>query len=437
MRELPKSIQNADICCMRTYSFLLTALLYTAGAWGQDGANKTLQSFSKWYAADMPDSIYGLFNPGLKSKLPADTWRASFPQMKGRLGAIGPMLPGATSKMYTNFIAYGSVDSMILTLSLDSAYQVQGIFMAPPKAREGSASHTNYKVQVKDGELAGELTVPPSVKKPPVAVIIAGSGPTDRDGNNVMGVKAQPYKLLAEALQIRGIACIRYDKRFIGGSQGFKQPLDSVRLEDMIDDARAVIRKALADTGFSSVFVIGHSEGALVGCIAAGEEKVSGFVSISGMGEDAPSLLKRQLSAQLPAPLMTQVSSKLDSLQQGHRVAAPVGSPVAPLFAPQVQAYMISWFRIDPVKEIAKLKMPVLIVQGLTDLQVRKEDAELLKKGNPHATLVLIDSMNHVLKNAPLDRAQNIATYSNPLLPLNKVLVERVAAFISDSRLFR
>ena len=423
---------------MRKHSILLAALLYAAGVWGQDaGSGKTLQSFSKWYAVNTPDSIYGLFTSGLKAKLSMNDWRAGFPQMKDRLGTIGGFLPGATTQMYSNFIAYGSVDSMILTLSLDSIRQIQGIFMAPPKTKGGNVTHTNYKVSVKDGELAGELTMPAGVRRPPVAVIIAGSGPTDRDGNNVMGVKAQPYKLLAEALQMRGIACVRYDKRFIGESKDFKQPVDSVRLEDMIGDARAVIRKVRADTSFSSVIVIGHSEGALVGCIAAGEEKVNGFISLSGMGEDAVSLLKRQLSVSLPPQLMTVVNGKLDSLRQGHRVPAPAGSPVAGLFAPQVQTYLISWFQYDPVREISKLKMPVLIVQGLTDLQVRKEDAEMLKKGNPKATLVLIDSMNHVLKDAPSDRGQNIATYNNPLLPLDKVLVERVAAFISDSRLFR
>jgi fermentation-respiration switch protein FrsA (DUF1100 family) len=99
------------------------------------------------------------------------------------------------------------------------------------------------------------------------------------------------------------------------------------------------------------------------------------------------------------------------------------------LARPSVQPYMISWFRYDPGQEISKLTIPVLIVQGTTDIQVSEEDARALASANPKAKLVLIEKMNHIFKEAQADRAGNIATYNNPSLPVASELVKRVVDF--------
>jgi predicted alpha/beta hydrolase len=418
---------------MGKYLFFLV-LLYAADAAGQTGdlsVDKTLNAFSKYYAGDATDSIYGLFNDRMKHAVTEENWRQTFPQLKSKVGAIGKFTPNGNGWGYANFIAAGTVDSMNLLLSLDSTSRIQGLFIRPGK-QTGPAYHTNYKVNTDEGELAGELLVPPhAVRKIPVALIIAGSGPTDRNGNNVMGVKAQPYKLLAEALAKNGIASLRYDKRRVGESIGFKKSLDSLRFEDLVGDAEACIKKLKADTSFSTVTVIGHSEGALIGIIAAREEKADGFISLAGVGEDAAAVLKRQLMASLNPQSMSAVTGWLDSLHKGYRVTVPANSPVSSLFLPSTQTYMTSWFQYDPAREIAKLKMPVMIIQGLTDLQVTRQDAEKLKAAAPKASLVLIDSMNHVLKDAPADREMNMATYLNAELALDKELVGTVVKFIS------
>ena len=428
---------------MRKYLLLSVVLLFAAGVSGQDGnspAYKTLKAFSKWYAIDAPDSIYGLFGDELKRALPAENWRQLFPRIKGSLGVIGEFVPEGSSALYHSFLAIGSTDSTGLVLSLDSSNRIQGLH-PKPKAAAASVYHTNYKVSTADGDLAGELLAPPHMgHKVPVVLIIAGSGPTDRNGNNMLGVRAAPYKLLAEELEKNGIASLRYDKRFIGESVPFRGRLDSLRFEDMLGDARACIRKLKADTGFSAVVVVGHSEGALLGSIAAREEKADRFISLSGVGEDATAVLKRQLAVSLPPQSLSMVNSWLDSLHKGHRVTVPASAPAANLFAPTSQTYLMSWFKYDPSREIARLDIPVLIIQGLTDLQVGRQDAEKLKAAAPKASLVLIDSMNHVLKDAPMDRARNIATYADEKLPLDKELVRTIIEFIkatSDSPAFR
>jgi len=416
---------------------LFVALLYAAGAAGQTGdpaVDKTLNAFSKYYASDATDSIYGLFNDRMKHAVTEENWRQTFPQIKSRIGSIGKFISNGKGQGYTNFIAPGTVDSMNLLLSLDSSSLIQGLFIRPGK-QAGTSYHTNYKIDTDDGQLAGEMLIPPHTgRKIPVALIIAGSGPTDRNGNNIIGVKAQPYKMLAEALAKNGIATLRYDKRYVGESIGFKKKLDSLRFEDLVGDAEACIKKLKVDSNFSTVTVIGHSEGALIGTIAARKEKADGFVSLAGVGENAVSVLKRQLSTSLPPQSMATVTSWLDSLRKGYRVTVPANSPVSSLFLPTVQTYMTSWFQYDPAHEIAKLKMPVLIIQGLTDLQVTRQDAEKLKAAAPKASLVLIDSMNHVLKDAPAERSQNMAAYTNEQLPLDKELIRTIVEFINEEK---
>jgi len=415
---------------MRKYPLLLVVLFYAGVVYGQNGdpaADRTLNAFSKWYAGDAVDSIYGLFNDGMKHAISVDSWRQVFPRIKSSLGDIGVFVPEGSGAQYHNFVATGQKDSMGLRISLDSSYRIQGLFPRPKAA----ATRPNYKINRGDGELAGELLAPPHAgHKVPVVLIIAGSGPTDRNGNNALGVRAAPYKLLAEALEKNGIASLRYDKRFVGESVPFKGAIDSLRFEDLLGDAEACIKKLKEDTSFSSVTVIGHSEGALLGCIAAREAKADRFVSLSGVGEPANFVLKRQLALGTPLQSMAVVDNWLDSLRDGHRISVPATSPFSSLFAPVVQAYLISWFKYDPAREMAKLDMPVLIIQGLTDLQVGRRDAEKLKAALPRASLVLIDSMNHVLKDAPADKNLNLATYGNPQLPLDKKLVETVVAFI-------
>ncbi|HVV06501.1 MAG TPA: alpha/beta hydrolase [Puia sp.] len=402
---------------MRKYSLLLVALLYGACLLAQPDNSPyagTVRAFSTWYAENAPDSIYTLFNNEVKSKISVDAWRKTFPQIKGAVGALGSFTLDANAAGYTNYVAFGSNGSLGLMLSMDSTYHIQGIF--PKQNPAKSAYHTNYKVHTPDGDLSGELVTPVhrAGYKPPVVLIIAGSGPTDRNGNSILGLHTDCYQQLAQALDKQGIASLRYDKRRIGESTQFKGRLDSLRFEDYVNDARTCIRQLKADTNFSGVYIIGHSEGALIGAIVSHEEKVDGFVSLAGVGFPAEVVLRKQL-AQTGLD-QAGVEKSLDSLKKGNEL------------------YISTWNKYDPAREIAKVKVPVMIIQGLRDLQVSKEDAEKLAAAAPKAWVVYMDSMNHVLKGVPDNRQANLATYNHPQLRLYPDLIPAIVSFIRSRK---
>jgi len=276
------------------------------------------------------------------------------------------------------------------------------------------------------GEIFGTLTLPTNNnKKFPVALIIAGSGPTDRDGNN-MSMKNNSLKMLAEALAKQGIASLRYDKRAVAESRkSAKSELD-LRFEDYINDAKGWIDFLLAKNQFSKVIVIGHSEGSLIGMIAV-EERAT-FISIAGAGRSADLILKEQLAAQ-PKQIKDTCFAIIDSLKSGKTVEK-VNPLLFSLFRPSVQPYMISWFKHDPQIEIKNIKKKSLIIQGTKDIQVSLVDAELLNKANPKSKLLIIENMNHIFKIVEGDRQANIATYTNPTLPISQKMVEGIVEFI-------
>ncbi len=285
-----------------------------------------------------------------------------------------------------------------------------------------------YNLEVAEGNIYGTLTLPKEGNNFPVAIIIAGSGPTDRDGNNPIGGKNNSLKMVAEALAKDGIASLRYDKRGVGESQSLVKKEEDLVFEDYIDDVVRWVDKLRTDKRFNKVIIIGHSEGALIGATAAYKSNVDGFVSVAGMGYSAYDTLKRQLKDQ-PGDIYEKSLPLLDTLKEGNLIFNPP-QELYVLFRPSVQPYMISWFKYDPVVEISNVKAPILILQGDNDIQVQVSDAEMLHEGNPNSKLVIVKGMNHVLKDAPTDIEGNMATYSNPDLQLNEEFITEIIGFI-------
>jgi uncharacterized protein len=277
--------------------------------------------------------------------------------------------------------------------------------------------------------LHGTLLAPENASA--VAVILPGSGPTDRDGNSPMGVRGATYRLLAEGLAEQGIATVRIDKRGIGQSAAASGDEAALRFTDYSTDARAWAAEAATRAGQPCAWLIGHSEGALVAlkAVEGGDDKVCGLILLSGAGRPAGVVLREQLETGLPEPLKTQAFAALAELEAG-RTVADTPPALAALFRPSVQPYLISWLPLDPAALIAAYDGPVFIGQGTTDIQVTTTDANALAAADPKATLKLWDGVNHLLKTAPADRAANMATYANPDLPLAPGVVEDVAGFI-------
>lgn len=281
-------------------------------------------------------------------------------------------------------------------------------------------------LKINTDQLYGTLTIPDVSKKCPVALIISGSGPTDRNGNNPM-MKNNSLKMLAEALAKNGIASLRYDKRGVGESKSAAISEGELVFENYTEDAKSWINLLKQDKRFSKVIVIGHSEGSLIGMIAGA--KADKFVSISGAGDAADKILKSQISAKGMKQIEDMTFPIIDSLKNGKTVKN-VDPMLNSLFRPSVQPYLISWFKYNPQTEIKKLTVPILILQGNNDLQVTVQDAENLSKANPNSELIIIDKMNHILKVIEGDQQANLESYNNESLPISETLTSKIVSFI-------
>jgi fermentation-respiration switch protein FrsA (DUF1100 family) len=284
------------------------------------------------------------------------------------------------------------------------------------------------RLETQTGTLHGTLDLPNGTAPCPAVVIIAGSGPTDRDGNQAT-MKNDSLKLLGQALASKGIAALRYDKRGIGESASAAPREEDLRFEAYVADVAQWVVWLRQNPRFRRVGLIGHSEGSLIGILAAQQTRVDAFVSVAGSSRTAPVLIRDQLNSKLAPSLKARSDDILNALVVG-RTVANVPKDLLPLYRPSVQPYLISWFKYDPVREIAALQIPVLIVQGTTDLQISIDDAKRLAAANKGATLRLINGMNHVLKPATLPAEQQ-AAYTDPSLPIKAEAVEEIAAFLA------
>ncbi|MCR5857177.1 alpha/beta hydrolase [Mesorhizobium sp. J428] len=268
----------------------------------------------------------------------------------------------------------------------------------------------------------------------PVVLIVPGSGPTDRDGNNPLGVRASTYRLLAEELAERGVSSVRADKRGMFASAGAVPDPNAVTIADYATDVHSWVGAIREKAGVSCVWVLGHSEGALV-ALQAGQmpDGICGLLLVCGPGRKLGDVLRAQLQGNpANAPYLPQMLDAITTLEAGGSVDTGSFPPaVAGLFAPAVQGFLRDLFSHDPAKLIASVTVPVLILQGEADLQIGAEDARLLAAARPDASLALIPHANHVLKVAPAnDLAANFGTYADPSLPLAPGVVDALAGFV-------
>lgn len=279
------------------------------------------------------------------------------------------------------------------------------------------------------GVLHGSLLLPQQDTPPPVVLIIAGSGPTDRDGNNPAGGRVDNLKRLALLLANANIASVRYDKRGVAASQSATPDERDLSVERYVADVVAWGHKLKADPRFGPLILIGHSEGALIASLAAEQAGASAVISLAGSGRPMAEVVREQLAERLPPAQLARGSALLDRLEAG-QTSLDVPAPLRQVFRPSVQPYLITLFRQDPAAAFARLSMPALIVQGRNDVQVDVADAQKLKDAKPDAHLVLIEGMNHMLRISPKDMSEQRESYQNPQLPLARELGEQIVAFI-------
>ncbi len=302
------------------------------------------------------------------------------------------------------------------------------LFLLPVMANAQQYSYTTNEVDLSE-LVSGTLYMPDTNEKCALVILHAGSGPTDRNGNQPGSEPNNSLRFLAEELASKGIAVYAYDKRMF--KRALKEGFDErdMSFDDQIDDAAMAVNHFKKDVRFNKVIPAGHSEGSLVCMIAAGKSNADAYISIAGAGNTIDVVLEEQIGKQAPF-LVEDLKKTFVHLKKGDTVA--VTNPyLLGLFKPSVQPFLISWVKYNPQDEIKKLKMPVLILNGTKDLQVGVKEAELLKAAKPDAQLVIIENMNHVLKEIKTDDKENMASYKDPKLPVQKELVDAIVVFVN------
>jgi len=377
------------------------------------------------------------FDDTMKNVMPAEKLQETWTTLMGQVGKLKDQGQGTQAKVNDYDVVSVTCTferaPLDVVVSFNGDRQIAGLFFRPAKpAARPEDPRTSAELKTNTGTLYGTFDLPDGNGPFPVVVIIAGSGPTDRDGNQLL-MKNDSLKLLGAGLAAKSIAAFRYDKRGIGESAAAGGKEEDLRFETFVDDAAGWVEQLRNDNRFSRIGILGHSEGSLIGTIAAKQAKADAFVSIAGSGRGFSELLREQLTKNLAQrPDLSKRSLQiLDELVAG-RMVEDVPAELAGEFRPSVQPYVISMFNYDPTKEIASLEMPVMIVQGTTDIQVSVEDAKRLAAANKNAQLSIINEMNHVMKHATTQTEQQ-AAYTDPSLPLVPKLLDEMTVFLDQA----
>ena len=308
------------------------------------------------------------------------------------------------------------------------------ILLFSPLLHTQTFEEDTVHIQSKGHDLGGVIMFPEGKKKKlPIVLIIQGSGPTDKDGNSIaLAGKNNSLKLLAEVLAQNGIASLRFDKRGVGLSKEAAIPEAELSFDDFVNDANAWLEFLIEDRRFNSIGIAGHSQGSLIGMRLSRHEKVEAFASIAGPSLSIDETILAQIKSNPfnPPNITKEAEDIFNKLRNGESVST-IPPYLMAVFRPSIQPFMRSWMKYDPLLEIEKLDIPILVVAGSTDLQVTVEDAQRLQIANAKAELKVIEGMNHVLKNSSALTNENTASYSNPNLPLNEEFEKSINTFFS------
>ena len=398
---------------------------------------KTAEQFFLSLVEGKDKEVFHTFemSESMRSWIQGDKYKDSAKQIHQMFGEIGELQKKETTQHNAQVQAVelfysGTKNSFKTTVSFKDG-QIIGIhtgFWTDEQVHGG----TPIQLETPTGTLYGTRLKPEQVTKPvPVVLFLAGSGPTDRNGNQRPSLHTDAYRLLAEALQQSGIASVRFDKRGVGASTAAGTEESKLRFEHFVDDAVLWIDLLSQENKYSKIIVLGHSEGSLIGMLACIQsKKADGFISLCGAGRPVDELIREQTKGQ-PQFVKDSLFPILDELKKGNTVEK-VPEALLSLVRPSVQPYMISWMKYDPQTEIKKLTLPVLIVQGTTDIQISIADADKLSVANPQAKKIILKNMNHTLKkNVTTIALLQQPCYTDPKYPIHEDLVPCLMEFIS------
>lgn len=288
------------------------------------------------------------------------------------------------------------------------------------------SNYTSEEVDINDF-IKGTLVTPNSPENMPLVILLQGSGPTDRNGNQSF-LKNDALKKLAQELAENGIASYRFDKRILQ-AQRLNIAEKDMRFDDFVKDAINVLDHFQEQEKFEKTIILGHSQGSLVGMLAA-KDRADGFISIAGIAKPIDSILTEQIALQMPG--LKENAEQAFGEMRSTGSTSGYNPVLESIFRPAVQPFILSWMKYHPKEEIAKLEIPVLLINGSNDLQVEATEARQLQEAQPDAELVILENMNHILRKIEGDDLENSKSYNEAHLPLHPDLIPKLVEFIES-----
>jgi len=283
-------------------------------------------------------------------------------------------------------------------------------------------NHTEINISISEN-INGTIVKPANESKSNLIILIGGSGPTDRNGNQSFA-RCDVLKKLAHYFSDYGISSFRYDKRIV--TQIRNGNIDkNIMFDDFVNDAKSVIN--FFKKKYKNIVLVGHSQGSLVGLLSINSD-VSGFISLAGVGQPIDKVLEYQISKSAPS-LLKETKETLKIMKNGNTTENyPIS--LSSIFNIDIQPFMINWMKYNPSDIISKISIPSLIINGDKDLQVNIEEAELLYRSAKNSELLIVKNMNHVLVEIEGDDLDNAKSYNNPKLGLSKIALNKIIDFI-------
>ncbi|MGB3305175.1 MAG: alpha/beta fold hydrolase [Thermomicrobiales bacterium] len=425
------------------------------------------------------DQLGEHFTADFLKQVPATQLGAVFGQLHGQVGTVtieaGSL---ATSRdmppTSARFILVGEHGTRLqASIQIDrESGKIAGLLFQPaavasppvasPAASPAATMYRDEEVQFTSGPdtIYGSLMAPRSAATPlPAALIISGSGPTDRNGNSGTLTAMNTNLNLARTLADNGVISLRYDKLGSGqtglGTHTSGEGIDyNLFLQEARDAAAFLTSQPGVDPG--RLILVGHSEGALFALVLAQELTAAGtppvgVILVSPLSIRYLDILKDQLEPQFAQAVeggqMTQqqaddAKQELDtiitSLRTHGTLPETVSSPaLAQIFSPTNAAFLAQIDKIDPAEVAASLPstLPVLVLHGGKDQQVTAAQVQHLmagfeQAGNTEATLVELPDADHLMK--VITGTPNPAVdYANPNLPFSPKAVEVITEFLA------
>lgn len=290
----------------------------------------------------------------------------------------------------------------------------------------------SHNIEIND-YIDGTLLQPENNKSKTLAIIIAGSGPTNRDGNQV-AMKTNNLKQMANFLADEGIASFRYDKRIFKLLKMQTYDQSKIRFNDFVKDAADVVNYFKLyhneEYNFEKYIFIGHSQGALVAQLASLKTAVNALILLCGTAKPIDEVMISQVSKQAPF-LYQDIKTAFDSIKSVGYIKE-YNPLLKSILNEDIQAFLQSWMVHNPTTIAKGISEPTLVIGGTTDIQVPGEEAKTLAQNLPRSTYAIIENMNHVLKHVESIGQENLKSYHNPNLPLHEGLKSKIKVFLEN-----